>query len=378
MADLDSEFLGFSDPETSNTSDSDAFSDEFDGFSDLELDRNKNTIIPLDPPSNDSTFDSFEDCWAFLLAWSLPRGYGIQKGRTKSNKDGQRKVWIQYDKAEKPKATESTRDTSSKGVSCPFAGEAVYENGCWRFYLIHSTHSNHDPSLHGYTHPCHRKPTEAMLAHITAQSAVGVAPRFILPSLQAITPGTLISPVDICNIKYQQKVKELGGMTPVQALISLLERDPDWHHETHLSDNKHLLSLFLVRKDMIRFARAYPELLMLDATYKTNWYNMPLVHLMAVIPEANRRKRKTGTALTIGFCFVSGENDALYRWVCERIKAIIYGHSTPCVIVHDGDDSVKLALNAVFPAAKQLLCLFHVHRNVLEHAKRRGKQTIPF
>jgi hypothetical protein len=53
MADLDSEFLGFSDPEASDSSDSDAFSDEFDGFSDLEPDRNKNTIIPLDPPPND-------------------------------------------------------------------------------------------------------------------------------------------------------------------------------------------------------------------------------------------------------------------------------------------------------------------------------------
>jgi hypothetical protein len=123
---------------------------------------------------------------------------------------------------------------------------------------------------------------------------------------------------------------------------------------------------------MIRFARAYPELLMLDATYKTNWYNIPLVHLMAVIPVANRKKPKTGTALTIGFCFVSGENDTSYRWVCERIKAIIYGQgSTPTVIIRDGDDSVKLALNAVFPAAKQLLCLFYVNRNILEHAKKK-------
>jgi transposase-like protein len=31
---------------------------------------------------------------------------------------------------------------------------------------------------------------------------------------------------------------------------------------------------------------------------------------------------------------------------------------------------VKLALNMVFPAAQQLLCLFHINRNVLEHAKK--------
>jgi hypothetical protein len=196
-----------------------------------------------------------------------------------------------------------------------------------------------------------------MLAHITTQSAVGIAPQFILPSLHAIAPSTLIAPVDIRNLKYKQKMTELGSMTPVQALITLLENDPDWFYETQLSDNKRLILLFLIQKDMIGFARAYHEFLMLDAMYKTNWYNMPLIHLMAVIPVASQRKRKTGTALTIRFCFVSGETDALYCWVCERIKAIIYcqGGSTPCVIVCDGDDSVKLALTAVFPAAQQLL-----------------------
>jgi hypothetical protein len=210
-----------------------------------------------------------------------------------------------------------------------------------------------------------------MLAHITTQSAVGIAPRFILPSLQAMASGTLIAPVDIRNIKYKQKMMELGRMTPIQALITILEKDPEWYYKTQLNDDKRLILLFLIRKDMIRFARAYHELLMLDATYKTYWYNMPLVHLMAVIPVASRKKHKTGTALTIGFCIISGENDASYRWVCKRIKAIIYGQgSTPCVIVRDGDDSVKLALTAVFPAAQQLLCLFHVNWNVHEQAKK--------
>jgi hypothetical protein len=181
MAGLADKSLGSSDPaaiDSSSSSDSDEFSDEFDGFSDLEPDHDKNTIIPLDPPPADHIFDSFEECWAFLLAWSLPCGYGIRKGRTKLNKDstGLRKVWIQYDKAEKPKPTKRTRDSGSKGVSCPFAGKGVLKDGYWQFYLTYSTHNNHGPSLHGYSHPCHRKLTKAMLAHITTQSAVGIAP----------------------------------------------------------------------------------------------------------------------------------------------------------------------------------------------------------
>jgi hypothetical protein len=110
MADLEDESLGSSDPaaiNSSSSSDSDEFSDEFNGFSDLEPDCDENTIIPLDPPPTDRISDSFEDCWAFLLAWSRPRNYGIRKGRTKSSKDGLYKVWIQCDKVRKPSATET-------------------------------------------------------------------------------------------------------------------------------------------------------------------------------------------------------------------------------------------------------------------------------
>jgi hypothetical protein len=47
-----------------------------------------------------------------------------------------------------------------------------------------------------------------------------------------MAPGTLITPVDIRNLKYKQKMTKLGSMTPVQALITLLEKDPDWYYKT--------------------------------------------------------------------------------------------------------------------------------------------------
>jgi hypothetical protein len=141
MADLEDEFLGCSDPEGVSASDS----NEFDGFSDLESERDENTIVPLDPPPTDHIFDSFEDFWRFLLTWSRPRGYGIRKGRTKLNKDGTglRRVRIQCDKAGKPRATGRTRDSGSKGVACPFAGDAVLNpDGYWQFFLTCSAHGD--------------------------------------------------------------------------------------------------------------------------------------------------------------------------------------------------------------------------------------------
>jgi hypothetical protein len=103
-------------------------------------------------------------------------------------------------------------------------------------------------------------------------------------------------------------------------------------------------------------------------------------------PESNARRGKLERKrinLKLNFFFVTCMNtpDVCRSLVGELSRSIagfvsvsrqlFYGQlSAPGFIICDGDDSVKLALNTVFPAAHQLLCVFHVNRHVLEHAKK--------
>jgi MULE transposase domain len=49
---------------------------------------------------------------------------------------------------------------------------------------------------------------------------------------------------------------------------------------------------------------SYPDVILIDATYRVNIYNMPMIHSLGV--------SATGETFSIAFCFVSAENDLQY------------------------------------------------------------------
>ncbi len=69
--------------------------------------------------------------------------------------------------------------------------------------------------------------------------------------------------------------------------------------------------------DSLAYLRAYPELLLLDCTYKTNKYGMPLLDMIGV--DAAQR------FFCIAFAFLSGEAEEDYLWalVLPAVTALI-------------------------------------------------------
>ena len=56
--------------------------------------------------------------------------------------------------------------------------------------------------------------------------------------------------------------------------------------------------------DSLVYLRAYPEVLLLDCTYKTNKYSMPLLDIIGV--------NTTRRSFYIAFAFLSGETEEDY------------------------------------------------------------------
>lgn len=87
-----------------------------------------------------------------------------------------------------------------------------------------------------------------------------------------MAPSSLVSDSDVRNKKLKQRRQELGDLLPIQALVAFLEDNPEWTCIVRLAPDGsgRLISLFILRNDMRAIARAFFELLMIDATYKTN------------------------------------------------------------------------------------------------------------
>lgn len=101
---------------------------------------------------------------------------------------------------------------------------------------------------------------------------------------------------------------------------------------------------------------AFPHVVILDATYKTNMYMLPFVQLVGMT--------STNQTFSIAHAFISAEKVENYVWVLERLKSLLVPGMEPSVIVTDRELSLVRACEKVFPEVKHNLCRFHVQQNI--------------
>src|SRR5271156_1957242 len=321
---------------------------------------------------------SYRTCFlaeAALQQFAEAHGFAIIRNRSKVNKQGEiRKVWVQCDKSgksksEKQQETESrdrerpykARMTGSRKTECEFlvAIKRDISSLMWDIEVIYGDH-NHEPSLEPSAHPALRKLTNDESILIKSMSARHQKDKDILLALQQVNPNTHITMQDIRNEKKRITKEFLGGRTKTKALVDLLiEEDGDWSVSWDKnSETERLNRLFFAHYRGIALAHNYPEVLLIDATYRTNIYNMPLLHFAGVTP--------TSKTFSIGFAFMSSESEAMYQWVLSQFQSHVQGDQLiPTIIITDNEGALLNALSAIFPDTPHLLCRWHAEKNVL-------------
>ena len=100
--------------------------------------------------------------------------------------------------------------------------------------------------------------------------------------------------------------------------------------------------LFFAHPDAITLYRQHPDVLLLDYTYKTNRFCMPLLNFCGVTGN----KKTIQTAL----CFLSGEKEEDYEWAMIQFKEILERNSIPPPLsaVTDRELAYKSGLSCKF------------------------------
>jgi hypothetical protein len=114
--------------------------------------------------------------------------------------------------------------------------------------------------------------------------------------------------------------------------------------------------LFFVYRKLLEMYQSYPEVLLIDCTYKTNRFHMPLCGIMGI----------TGlnTSFFVALAFLPMEQEADYTWVIQQLTCSAPGFRKPGVIVTDRDLALMNALAAVLLKSKHMLCKWHIRKNV--------------
>ena len=121
---------------------------------------------------------------------------------------------------------------------------------------------------------------------------------------------------DIYNARQQIRTETLAGRTPIAALAEQLDAG-EFSWEVVTTEQGHITHLFFAAHKSLALYERYPEVLLLDCTYKTNQFKMPLLNIIGI----------TGlnTTFYVGFAFIRTEQEGDFTWILQQLLSVITG-----------------------------------------------------
>ena len=105
---------------------------------------------------------------------------------------------------------------------------------------------------------------------------------------------------DLYNFKADTRTLALRGNTPIQALLQELEQSNEFYSEKLWDENDKLIGLFFCHTSSQHLLRFNCEILIMDSTYKTNRFRIPLFNIIGI--------NCLQYTFYAGFCFLAQED----------------------------------------------------------------------
>ncbi|KAF5703902.1 transposase [Fusarium mundagurra] len=275
--------------------------------------------FPDDVLPPEGTYDSREALLAAIKKWAAPRGYAFITGRSSRSTSGRQIITYACDRWCRPPSVSKDRQrkTTTRGTNCRFSiiAKESLDKATWslrhrpdgRFHL-----HNHEPSWHKSAHPVHRQLSDADKSTVSRLTNAGVAPKDIRTYIRQ-NSNTIATQQDIYNRIADSKRELCEGQSTIHAFANQLDKEGFWNRMRLDSDDR-ITAVLFAHPESLAYLQAYPDLLFLDYTYKTNKYGMPLLNMIGV--DACQR------SFCIAFAFLSGETEQDYLWALDRLRSL--------------------------------------------------------
>ena len=163
---------------------------------------------------------------------------------------------------------------------------------------------------------------------------------------------------NVHNAIYNFRKTLLNGRTPSERLIEDLQSNQDYFFSMKTDENNRVASFFFAKKDSIKVFRRFPDVLVMDATHKTNRYRMPLLEVSGLL--------SSNKTYILCAAFMKNETVADYVWALKQMKHFIFINGfTPTIITTDRELALMSAIEQQLPGVQNLLCRWHIMKNVL-------------
>jgi hypothetical protein len=317
-------------------------------------------------PPPDSFFASYDEAYNALKNHGMEHGYSFVLNRSKpAHSDIKTRYYYHCDRFKKYQSQAKLFSTSTRTTGCPFK-LIIFKvaDREWKLEVRDKNH-NHGRSLNPSTHNVYRKRTQTQKDTIQAMTYAGVRPMQIVAAIQKEDPDTLVSATDIRSERKAIREKHLNGRSPIETLLDDLST-PEWVFALKRDPENRVQCLFFAHQKQIELLLANPDILLMDCTYRTNKYRMPLLHILGCT--------NLQTFFSAGFCFLRNETEDDYYWAISNF-ILKTGALPPRAFISDQEDALKLAATRLFPGVPQLLCVWHINKNVQTKAQQTWRDS---
>jgi hypothetical protein len=324
-------------------------------------DNNQTSVDTTDVFTTDEKFATREVVvqWAKELGIANRVSVIITRSDIRTGKRGRNeKVILGCDRGGKYEV-ESSTTTATKKCSCPFKIRATpaTDGSGWKVQVKCGIHNHGLPDqFHG--HPRRGRLTTDEKKHVADLTKRRVAPRNILLSLKEQNPDSLTHINQIYKNRSIQQKEKRGPRTEMQQLLQMLDDAKYVSWNRRRDDGSDVLrDIFWAHPDSIKLLNMFPIVLIMDSTYKTNKYRQPLLEIVGIT--------STDKTFVVGFGYMECEKMENYCWVLEKLKGLFIKQDLfPNVILTDRELALMNAIEVVFPHAVNLLCTWHINKNV--------------
>nr|CCA18752.1 conserved hypothetical protein [Albugo laibachii Nc14] len=147
-----------------------------------------------------------------------------------------------------------------------------------------------------------------------------VKPTAILSALRMTKSDTFANLRTISNGRFNMRNEQLAGRAPLEAFLDNLQGS-DWVHHVEANEVGNITGLFFAHPESIKLANHYNHVVVMDCTYKTSRYRMPLVHIIGMTAF--------NTTFTVGFYFLDMEKMENYLWEMSKLSTVWENGSAP-------------------------------------------------
>ena len=313
-------------------------------------------------PPPDLLYGTYEEAFNALKAHGMQHGYGFVLKRSKPHNS---KVKVRYyyhcDRFRSNfQSTAKVLSTSTRSTGCPFKLVIfkIKDSDQWKLE-VQDKHHNHPRSINPTAHNVYRKRTPAQKVIIESMTHAGARPMQILAAIQKEDQDTLVSATDIRSERKAIRERHLNGRSSIETLLDELSAG-DWIFAVKKDNSNHVQNLFFAHQKQVELLLANPDVLLMDCTYRTNRYKLPLLHILGCT--------NLQTFFSAGFCFLSSETQADYHWAIANFL-LKTGVQPPRVFISDQEEALKIAARSLIPEVPQLLCVWHINKNVQTKAQ---------